>query len=129
MPPLACLKEMRDFWFPLVLGFAAFLCFFFFRLTWRFSKDHVSRTRLTVLTVIVPLLFILTLPNFLRARKRSAATRVLEDIRMIDTAIEQYAMEYRALPTAPSASPLLTSSTSTLSGTTRAEQQGAPGEP
>jgi type II secretory pathway pseudopilin PulG len=32
-------------------------------------------------------------PNFLRARKRSQATRVLEDLRMIDAAIDQYAIE------------------------------------
>jgi type II secretory pathway pseudopilin PulG len=32
-------------------------------------------------------------PNFLRARKRSQATRILEDLRIIDSAIDQYAIE------------------------------------
>jgi type II secretory pathway pseudopilin PulG len=35
----------------------------------------------------------IAVPNFLRARKRSQATRVLEDLRMIDSAIDQYAIE------------------------------------
>ena len=32
-------------------------------------------------------------PNFLRARKRSQATRILEDLRIIDSAIDEYAIE------------------------------------
>ena len=31
--------------------------------------------------------------NFLRARKRSQATRILKDLRIIDSAIDQYAIE------------------------------------
>ncbi len=33
------------------------------------------------------------MPNFLRARKRSQATRILEDLRIIDSACDQYAIE------------------------------------
>jgi type II secretory pathway pseudopilin PulG len=32
-------------------------------------------------------------PNFLRSRKRSQATQVLEDLRIIDSAVDQYAIE------------------------------------
>jgi len=32
-------------------------------------------------------------PGFLRARKRSQATRILNDLRMIDSAVDQYAIE------------------------------------
>ena len=33
------------------------------------------------------------MPNFLRARKRSQATRILEDLRLIDSAMDQYAID------------------------------------
>src|SRR2546430_16807206 len=32
-------------------------------------------------------------PGFLRARKRSQASRILNDLRMIDSAVDQYAIE------------------------------------
>src|SRR5258708_19154146 len=32
-------------------------------------------------------------PNFVRSRKRSQATQVLEDLRIIDSAVDQYAIE------------------------------------
>jgi type II secretory pathway pseudopilin PulG len=32
-------------------------------------------------------------PNFLRSRKRSQATQILEDLRLIDAAVDQYAIE------------------------------------
>jgi len=35
----------------------------------------------------------IAVPGFLRARKRSQATRVLNDLRMIDAAVDQYAIE------------------------------------
>ena len=33
------------------------------------------------------------MPGFLRARKRSQATKILNDLRMIDSAVDQYAIE------------------------------------
>ena len=33
------------------------------------------------------------MPGFLRARKRSQASRILNDLRMIDSAVDQYAIE------------------------------------
>ena len=33
------------------------------------------------------------MPGFLRARKRSQASRILNDLRMIDAAVDQYAIE------------------------------------
>ena len=42
---------------------------------------------------MLALLIAIALPNFQRAKKRSQATRVLEDLRMIDGAIDQYAIE------------------------------------
>ena len=45
------------------------------------------------MVAIIALLAAIAVPNFLRARKRSQASRVLEDLRMLDAAIDQYAME------------------------------------
>jgi type II secretory pathway pseudopilin PulG len=39
------------------------------------------------------LLASIAVPNFLRSRKRSQATQVLEDLRLIDAAVDQYAIE------------------------------------
>jgi len=46
-----------------------------------------------VVVAIIALLASIAVPNFLRARKRSQATRILEDLRVIDTALDQYAIE------------------------------------
>jgi type II secretory pathway pseudopilin PulG len=46
-----------------------------------------------IVVAIIALLAAIAVPNFLRARKRSQATRVLEDLRMLDGAIDQYAIE------------------------------------
>jgi len=46
-----------------------------------------------IVVAIIAMLAAIAVPNFLRARKRSQATRVLEDLRMIDSAIDQYAIE------------------------------------
>src|SRR5207237_10384045 len=35
----------------------------------------------------------IAVPGFIRARKRSQATRILNDLRMIDSAVDQYAIE------------------------------------
>ena len=43
--------------------------------------------------VPVALLSAIAVPNFMRARARSEATRVLEDARMIDAAVDQWAIE------------------------------------
>jgi len=42
---------------------------------------------------IIALLAAIAVPNFLRARKRSQATRCLEDLRVINAACDQYAIE------------------------------------
>jgi len=46
-----------------------------------------------VVVAIIALLAALAVPNFLRARKRSQATIVLEDLRVMDSALDQYAIE------------------------------------
>ncbi len=46
-----------------------------------------------IVVAIIALLASIAVPNFLRARKRSQATRCLEDLRVIDSAMDQYAIE------------------------------------
>ena len=46
-----------------------------------------------IVVAIIALLASIAVPNFLRSRKRSQATQVLEDLRQIDSAIDQWAIE------------------------------------
>jgi type II secretory pathway pseudopilin PulG len=50
-----------------------------------------------IVVAIIALLAAIAVPNFLRARKRSQATRCLEDLRIIDAADDQYAIENNKL--------------------------------
>ena len=47
-----------------------------------------------IVASIIALLAMVAIPNFLRSRKRSQATQVLQDLRLIDSAVDQYALEY-----------------------------------
>lgn len=47
-----------------------------------------------VLVMFLSLLAAIAVPNFLRARKRSQANREMMQLRMIDAAIDQYAIEH-----------------------------------
>jgi prepilin-type N-terminal cleavage/methylation domain-containing protein len=46
-----------------------------------------------IVVAIIALLAAIAVPGFLRARKRSQASRILNDLRMIDSAVDQYAIE------------------------------------
>src|SRR5947208_14609810 len=46
-----------------------------------------------IVVASIALLAAIAVPNFLRARKRSQATRILEDLRIISSAIDQYAID------------------------------------
>src|SRR6478735_1193152 len=57
------------------------------------SRSAFTLVEIMVVVAIIALLASIAVPNFLRARKRSQATRILEDLRIIDSAIDQYAIE------------------------------------
>lgn len=57
------------------------------------SNSAFTLVEIMVVVAIIALLASIAVPNFLRARKRSQATRILEDLRIIDSAIDQYAIE------------------------------------
>jgi prepilin-type N-terminal cleavage/methylation domain-containing protein len=46
-----------------------------------------------IVVAIIALLAAIAVPGFLRARKRSQAAKILNDLRMIDSAVDQYAIE------------------------------------
>ena len=46
-----------------------------------------------IVVAIIALLAAIAVPGFLRARKRSQASKILNDLRMIDSAADQYAIE------------------------------------
>ena len=46
-----------------------------------------------IVVAIIALLAAITVPGFVRARKRSQAAKILNDLRLIDSAVDQYANE------------------------------------
>lgn len=61
-------------------------------------KIHSKRSGFTLVEImivvaIIALLAAIAVPGFLRARKRSQASKILNDLRMIDGAMDQYAIE------------------------------------
>jgi prepilin-type N-terminal cleavage/methylation domain-containing protein len=61
----------------------------------KLNTKHAGFTLVEIMIVvaIIALLAAIAVPNFLRSRKRSQATQVLEDLRIIDAAVDQYAIE------------------------------------
>ena len=62
----------------------------------KLNTKHAGFTLVEIMIVvaIIALLAAIAVPNFLRSRKRSQATQVLEDLRIIDSAVDQYAIEF-----------------------------------
>jgi len=59
-----------------------------------FKYSHgFTLVEIMIVVAIIALLASIAVPNFLRARKRSQATRVLEDLRLLDSSMDQYAIE------------------------------------
>src|SRR6266496_457485 len=61
----------------------------------KLNRKHAGFTLVEIMIVvaIIALLAAIAVPGFLRARKRSQASRILNDLRMIDGACDQYAIE------------------------------------
>jgi prepilin-type N-terminal cleavage/methylation domain-containing protein len=57
------------------------------------NRGGFTLVEIMIVVAIIALLAAIAVPNFLRARKRAQATRVLQDLRMVDSAIDQYAIE------------------------------------
>ena len=57
------------------------------------SQKGFTLVEIMIVVAIIALLAAIAVPGFLRARKRSQASRILNDLRMIDSACDQYAIE------------------------------------
>jgi prepilin-type N-terminal cleavage/methylation domain-containing protein len=56
-------------------------------------RGGFTLVEIMIVVAIIALLAAIAVPGFLRARKRSQASKILNDLRMIDSAIDQYAIE------------------------------------
>jgi prepilin-type N-terminal cleavage/methylation domain-containing protein len=59
----------------------------------RKRRGGFTLVEIMIVVAIIALLAAIAVPGFLRARKRSQASKVLNDLRMIDSAVDQYAIE------------------------------------
>ena len=59
----------------------------------RKPRAAFTLVEIMIVVAIIALLAALAIPGFLRARKRSQASKVLNDLRLIDAAVDQYAIE------------------------------------
>ena len=57
------------------------------------SSGGFTLVEIMIVVAIIALLAAIAVPNFLRARKRSQAARCLEDLKILDNAVDQYAIE------------------------------------
>ncbi len=62
------------------------------------NRGGFTLVEIMIVVAIIALLASIAVPNFLRSRKRAQATRILEDLRLIDAAVDQYAVESNLSP-------------------------------
>jgi len=58
------------------------------------APQAFTLVEIMIVVAIIALLAAIAVPNFMRARKRSQATRILNDVRLLDNAVNQYAMDH-----------------------------------
>jgi prepilin-type N-terminal cleavage/methylation domain-containing protein len=64
-------------------------------------RGGFTLVEIMIVVAIIALLAAIAVPGFLRARKRSQASRILNDLRLIDAAVDQYAIETNKPSNAP----------------------------
>ena len=57
------------------------------------GRHGFTLVEIMIVVAIIALLASIAVPGFLRARKRSQATRIINDLRLIDNALDMYAIE------------------------------------
>jgi prepilin-type N-terminal cleavage/methylation domain-containing protein len=57
------------------------------------NRGGFTLVEIMIVVAIIALLAAIAVPNFMRARKRSQATSILNDLRLISNAMDQYAIE------------------------------------
>ena len=58
------------------------------------NRGGFTLVEIMIVVAIIALLATIAIPSFLRARKRSQATRIKEEARLVDSAVNQYTMDY-----------------------------------
>ncbi len=61
--------------------------------TFHNRRGGFTLVEIMIVVAIIALLAAIAVPGFLRARKRSQASRIMTDLRLIDGAVDQYAIE------------------------------------
>src|ERR1041385_2306499 len=56
-------------------------------------RGGFTLVEIMIVVAIIALLAAIAVPGFMRARKRSQATDILNELRLLDSAVDQYAME------------------------------------
>jgi prepilin-type N-terminal cleavage/methylation domain-containing protein len=57
------------------------------------GRKAFTLVEIMIVVAIIALLAAIAVPGFVRARKRSQASKILNDLRLIDSAVDQYAIE------------------------------------
>lgn len=57
------------------------------------KRAGFTLVEIMIVVAIIALLAAIALPNFMRARKRSQYARTMSDLRVIDSAVDQYSLE------------------------------------
>lgn len=65
------------------------------------KRAGFTLVEIMIVVAIIALLAAIAVPGFLRARKRSQASKILNDLRLISSAMDQYAIETNKTTNAP----------------------------
>jgi prepilin-type N-terminal cleavage/methylation domain-containing protein len=65
------------------------------------KSSGFTLVEIMIVVAIIAMLAAIAVPGFLRARKRSQASRIINDLRLIDSAVDQYAIENNKASAAP----------------------------
>jgi prepilin-type N-terminal cleavage/methylation domain-containing protein len=65
------------------------------------KRGGFTLVEIMIVVAIIALLAAIAVPGFLRARKRSQASKIINDLRLIDSAMDQYAIETAKTSGAP----------------------------
>src|SRR5260221_12895622 len=57
------------------------------------TRAGFTLVEIMIVVAIIALLAAIAVPGFLRSRKRAQASRVVNDLRLIDSSVDQYAIE------------------------------------
>jgi prepilin-type N-terminal cleavage/methylation domain-containing protein len=85
------------------------------------KRGGFTLVEIMIVVAIIALLSAIAVPNFLRARQRSQATRVLEDLRIVESARDQWLLEKNktaaSTPTKADLTPYFKTGSALASGT------------